>query len=125
MKITQVAQYAEDLDRARRFYADLLRQDAAAVFDPPGLVFFMLDGVRLLLEKGAPSALVYLLVPDVQAAVARLMDGGVEVMAEPRLIFHHEDPSLGPAGSDEWMAFIKDSEGNTIGLVSHSADPSL
>jgi methylmalonyl-CoA/ethylmalonyl-CoA epimerase len=125
MKITQVAQYAEDLDRARRFYADLLRQDAAAVFDPPGLVFFMLDGVRLLLEKGAPSALVYLLVPDVQAAVARLMDGGVEVVAEPRLIFHHEDASLGPAGSDEWMAFIKDSEGNTIGLVSHSADPSL
>jgi hypothetical protein len=29
------------------------------------------------------------------------------------------DDSLGPAGMDEWMAFLKDSEGNTIGLISH------
>ncbi len=27
--------------------------------------------------------------------------------------------ALGPAGTDEWMAFIRDSEGNTVGLVSH------
>lgn len=29
--------------------------------------------------------------------------------------------TLGPAGTDEWMAFIADSEGNTVGLVSHLA----
>ena len=29
----------------------------------------------------------------------------------------HEDDNLGPAGTDEWMAFVRDSEGNTLGLV--------
>ncbi|MDX6521337.1 MAG: hypothetical protein QOF08_1942, partial [Gaiellales bacterium] len=28
---------------------------------------------------------------------------------------------LGPAGHDEWQAFIKDSEGNLVGLVSQYA----
>jgi methylmalonyl-CoA/ethylmalonyl-CoA epimerase len=121
MKITQIAQRASDLNRARVFYGDLLRQEVAAVYDPPGLVFFMLDGVRLLLEREAPSALIYLQVSDVRSEIARLKDAGVEVVAEPQLIFHHDDGTLGPAGSDEWMAFIKDSEGNTISLVSHQA----
>lgn len=34
------------------------------------------------------------------------------------MIFAHEDDLLGPAESEEWMAFIEDSEGNTVGLVS-------
>ncbi|NMR31660.1 VOC family protein [Crystallibacter degradans] len=118
-RITQIAQHASDLDRARAFYGDLLRQEAAAVFDPPGLVFFVLDGVRLLLERGAPSALIYLQVPDVHTEVARLKGAAVEIVAEPQMIFHHDDGELGPSGSDEWMAFIKDSEGNTVGLVSY------
>ena len=29
-------------------------------------------------------------------------------------------PGAYAAGSDEWMAFVTDSEGNTVGLVSHS-----
>jgi len=28
--------------------------------------------------------------------------------------------TLGPAGTDEWMAFFRDSEDNLVGLVSHS-----
>jgi methylmalonyl-CoA/ethylmalonyl-CoA epimerase len=44
---------------------------------------------------------------------------GAEIVAEPELIFRHLDDKLGPAGTDEWMAFVKDSEGNTVGLVSH------
>jgi hypothetical protein len=38
MKITQVAQHAEDLDRARDFYARLLNTQPAGYFNPPGLV---------------------------------------------------------------------------------------
>lgn len=57
MKLVQIAQRAEDLDRASAFYADLLRTAERARFVPPGLLFFDLDGVRLLLERGAPSAL--------------------------------------------------------------------
>jgi methylmalonyl-CoA/ethylmalonyl-CoA epimerase len=36
------------------------------------------------------------------------------------VIFHHDDDTLGPAGSDEWHAFIRDTEGNLVGLVGWS-----
>ena len=118
-RLVQVAQRATDLARATRWYADLLGVEPAATFDPPGLVFFDLDGVRLLLDVGAPSALVYLHVDDIDATVARLREAGVEVTAEPHVIFGHDDDTLGPAGTDEWMAFVKDSEDNLVGLVEH------
>jgi methylmalonyl-CoA/ethylmalonyl-CoA epimerase len=120
MRLVQIAQHAADLDRAARFYSDLLGAPPAARFDPPGLLFFDLDGVRLLLDAGAPSALVYLRVDDVHAALGRLGET-VEVVTEPHMIFHHDDDALGPAGQDEWQAFIQDSEGNTVGLVSFAA----
>ncbi len=119
MRLAQVAQHADDLDRAEQFYAELLQAPATARFDPPGLVFFDLDGVRLLLDVAAPPALVYLEVPDVHARIESLRGRGVEVVTEPHVIFSHHDDTLGPAGNDEWMAFITDSEGNTVGLVSH------
>ena len=62
MRIAQIAQRAVDLDRAVTFYEDLLGSGVAARFDPPGLAFFTVDGVRLLLDRAAPSALVYLAV---------------------------------------------------------------
>ncbi|MFF1829372.1 VOC family protein [Paenarthrobacter sp. NPDC058040] len=118
MRFIQVAQRAEDLDRAAAFYSALLGKGPQAVFDPPGLLFFDVGGVRLLLEKGAPSALVYLEVADIHSAIEGIRARGVQIIAEPHVIFVHEDDRLGPAGSEEWMAFIEDSEGNTVGLVS-------
>ncbi len=117
MRLTQVALYAEDLARARAFYEALLGTPPTAEFDPPGLVFFDLDGVRLLLDGGAPRSLLYLEVDDVRSTVTAL-PAGAEVVSEPHLIFRHEDDRLGPAGAEEWMAFLTDSEGNTVGLVS-------
>ncbi len=119
MRMIQVAQKADDLERATAFYTRLLGAEPTGVFDPPGLVFFDLDGVRLLLDRGAPSSLIYLQVPDGAAAVARLRADGVNIVSEPQVIFHHSDDRLGPAGTDEVMAFISDSEGNTVGLVEH------
>ena len=69
MELTQVAQHADDLGRAQAFYERLLGEPAVAVFDPPGLLFFRLDGTRLLLDRGAPSALLYLQVEDVRDRV--------------------------------------------------------
>ena len=119
MRLVQVAQHADDLARAEQFYTDLLGAGPTASFDPPGLLFFDLDGVRLLLDASAPSALIYLGVADVHESVESLRARGVEIVGEPQLIFSHEDDLLGPAGTDEWMAFVVDSEGNTVGLVSH------
>ncbi len=117
MELVQVAQHADDLDRAAACYERLLGAAPVARFDPPGLVFFDLGGVRLLLDRVAPSALVYLRADDVRARVEQLRADGVEIVAEPHVIFVHEDATLGPAGAAEVQAFVRDSEGNTVGLV--------
>lgn len=120
MQLHQVAQRATELDRAVAFYSRLLGTDPLAVFDPPGLAFFDLEGTRLLLDRLAPSALVYLRVDDVRQTVKRLRTEGVTVDTEPHVIFHDEEGTFGPAGHDEWMAFIRDSEGNLVGLASQN-----
>jgi methylmalonyl-CoA/ethylmalonyl-CoA epimerase len=117
MHLTQVALRATDLDRAAAFYTDLLGTEPTGRFDPPGLLFFDLDGTRLLLDANAPSSMLYLQVDDVRTRVEELR-GRVEVVSEPHVIFEHEDDALGPAGTAEWQAFVTDSEGNTVGLVS-------
>lgn len=123
MRIVQIAQHADDLDRAAAFYTDLLGRPPVATYDPPGLVFFDLDGVRLLVDRGAPSALHYLEVADIDATVERLRAAGVTIEGEPHVIFGHDDDTLGPAGTDEWMAFVRDSEGNLVGLVEQRSRP--
>ena len=117
MNVVQVAQHAEDLERATRFYTDLLGRAPLASYDPPGLVFFDLGGTRLMLETRASSAVLYLRVDDVDAEVARLEAAGVTIAGRPHAIFRHDDDTLGPAGTEEWQAFIVDSEGNSVGLV--------
>ncbi len=121
MTLVQVAQKADDLDRATRFYTELLGHGPSATYDPPGLVFFDLGGVRLLLETRAPSGVVYILVVDIDAEVARLEALGVEITGRPHVIFRHDDDTLGPAGTEEWQAFLTDSEGNPVGLVEQRA----
>ena len=117
MRLAQVAVRATDLDRAETFYERLLGTAATARFDPPGLLFFDLDGTRLLLDAKAPPSLVYLEVPDVREAVETLRVE-VDIESEPHVIFRHEDDTLGPSGCEEWQAFLRDPDGNTVGLVS-------
>jgi methylmalonyl-CoA/ethylmalonyl-CoA epimerase len=119
MRVAQVAQHADDLGRAVAFYEKLLGQAVTASFDPPGLAFFMLDGCRLLIERDAPRALFYLEVDDVRQKTDELRADGIVIQGEPHVILRHKDGSIGPAATDEWMSFILDSEGNTVGLVSH------
>ena len=116
-RLVQVALRATDLDRAAAFYSDLLGAPPTGRFEPPGLLFFDLDGTRLLLDGNAPSSMLYLEVADVRRTVETLRNSA-EVVSEPHAIFTHEDDALGPAGTTEWQAFVTDSEGNTLGLVS-------
>ncbi len=119
----QVAQHADDLGRAVTFYTTVLGASPIATFDPPGLAFLDLGGVRLLLESAAPSALVYLGVPDVRAEVDRLRAAGVQIHTEPHRVHVDSDGAFGDPGWEEWMAFIRDSEGNLVGLASRHAPP--
>ena len=114
MDLVQIAQHADDLERAAAFYTELLGTGPTATYDPPGLVFFDLGGVRLMLSTGSAPATIYLRVQDIDATVARLAD---RVESAPHVIFSHEDATLGPAGTDEWQAFVRDPEGNLVGLV--------
>jgi methylmalonyl-CoA/ethylmalonyl-CoA epimerase len=116
----QVAQHADDLQRAVAFYSTLLGEPPIATFDPPGLAFFRLGETRLLLERGAPSAMIYLRVDDVRSTVEQLRADGVTIANEPHVIYTDDNGLFGPAGAQEWMAFITDSEGNLVGLASQN-----
>jgi methylmalonyl-CoA/ethylmalonyl-CoA epimerase len=115
--LRQVAQHVEDLERATAFYRDVLGLDHMASFDPPGLAFFDLGPTRLLLEAGAPPAILYLAVDDVAATTEELRARGVIIESEPHVLHVDTDGRFGPAGEAEEMAFFRDSEGNLVGLA--------
>ena len=121
MELHQVAQHADDLDRAVAFYSDVLGCEFITKIDPPGLAFLRLGSVRLLLDKAAPSALIYLRVDDVRTTAENLRAAGVPVDTGPHLINTDADGIFGEAGFEEWMAFVRDTEGNLVGLASRHA----
>jgi len=120
-ELHQVAQHADDLDRAVAFYTHTLGCALISTFDPPGLAFLRLGDTRLLLDRNAPSALLYFRVDDVRATADKLRSAGVTIDSEPHLIHTDDEGAFGPAGWEEWMAFFKDSEGNLVGLASRHA----
>ena len=127
MLLHQVAVPVKDVARAVDFYRSLLGDEPIAVFDPPGLAFFRLGETRLLLDAAADEessdlsgGLIYVRVPNVAEAVENLRAQGTEIQGEPHIIFDDTDGTFGDAGEVEWMAFIKDPDGNTIGLASRA-----
>lgn len=120
--LLQVAQRAEDLDRAVAFYHETLGLPLIAKFDPPGLAFVDAGGVRIMLDAIAgadvPGAILYLHVNDIQEAYRDLRSRGLEFLGEPHMINRDEAGNFGPKGAEDWMAFFKDSEGNTIAIAS-------
>ena len=114
--LRQVAQHADDRGRATAFYRDVVGLPLLQEYDPPGLSFFDLGGgTRLLLEEGAGSALLYLDVADIDGERARLESAGVTFVDDVHRI-HVHDGTMAPAGTEEWMTFFRDSEGNLVGL---------
>ena len=123
MKFRQVAQRIENLDRAVAFYNRILGFEPIAVFNPPGFAFYDMDGVRLFLDVNAPAALIYLEVEDVTAKVEELRADGIKVLNEPHVVFPDEGGLFDVPG-DEWLAFVEDSEGNQLGLMSRKPSAS-
>ncbi len=115
-RIGQIAVIARDVARATRFYRDVLGM--RFLFDaPPGLAFFDCGGIRLMLSAPegagteAASSILYFTVPDIHAAHKTLAARGVEFEHPPRVLASLPDHHL-------WMAFLRDSEGNLLGLMS-------
>ncbi len=115
----QVAQRSTDLERSVAFYRDVLGASHIATFEPPGLAFFDIGGVRLMLDaipgafehEGSP---LYFSVDDLDASVAALREAGVAIEEAPTLINKDEAGNFGPAGAEEWMAFFRDPDGNVL-----------
>jgi methylmalonyl-CoA/ethylmalonyl-CoA epimerase len=119
-QIGQIAINIHDLDRAVAFYRDVLGM--RLLFQvPPKMAFFDCNGVRLMLsipedtpeeaELSHPASILYYKVDDLHAAWAALGEHGADLRQEPNLVARMPDHEL-------WMAFFRDSEGNTLGLMS-------
>lgn len=112
--IGQIAVHVQDLDRAVGFYRDRLK--LPFLFQaPPGLAFFDAGGVRLMLSRpegeGGGASILYFRVEDIAQAAAALRARGVTFVDDPHLIAEMDTYDL-------WMAFFRDSEGNTLALMS-------
>jgi methylmalonyl-CoA/ethylmalonyl-CoA epimerase len=112
----QIAVTVEDVERATRFYRDVL--GLPFLFDaPPGLAFFDLDGIRLMLTvpegTEAGSSVLYFRVADLELSYDRLRDRGVTFVGEPHVVHKTDNYELS-------MAAFKDSEGNLMALMRES-----
>lgn len=119
-RLHQVAVHARDLDEAIAFYRDTLGGHFLAKFDPPGLAFFDLSGVRILLEKTGPKATLYFRVDDIHAAFSALRSKGVVFVDQPHLIHRDDAGTFGRPGEEEWMTFFSDPSGNTLALAARN-----
>ena len=114
--IGQIAMNATDIPRAVAFYRDALGM--RLLFEvPPKMAFFDCAGVRLMLslpeqpEYDHAGSVLYFRVDDIVQAHAGLKERGVNFLDDPHLIARMPDHEL-------WMTFFKDSEGNTLALMS-------
>ncbi|TPL75073.1 VOC family protein [Mesorhizobium sp. B2-3-15] len=116
--VRQVALSAgRDLDATLAFWRDVLGMSIHARYDPPGIAFIMAGNVRLLFTDGIPAGNLYLDMSGLEAFYAEAKAAGIPFTAPPALVHRDTEGQFGPAGESEWMAFIKDPAGNTIGLV--------
>jgi methylmalonyl-CoA/ethylmalonyl-CoA epimerase len=115
--VAQIALSVRDIASATVFYRDAL--GLKHLFDAPGMSFFDVGGVRLMLsaqggEPGGKGTLVYLKVADLAAAHAAMAARSVHFEQAPHVI--GRSPT-----SEVSLAFCSDPDGNLIGLMSERA----
>lgn len=112
--IGQIAIRAKDLPRATAFYRDAL--GLPFLFAAPGLAFFQVGGVRLMLggaesaEFDHASSVLYFDVTDILAVHRTLAGRGVHFRDEPHAVHRQGDRAL-------WMSFLDDGEGNLFAIM--------
>ncbi len=111
-EVGQIAVTVEDVERATAFYRDVL--GVPFLFDAPGLAFFDLGGIRLMLSRPEgvepASSVLYFRAADIQASYETLLSHGVEFREAPHVVHRTDDYELS-------MAFFNDSEGNVMAMM--------
>jgi len=116
-RIGQIAITVDDLARAKNFYQNTLGM--TFLFDAGTMAFFQCGNVRLMIgtaERPGPrgGTILYFKVDDIQATFTALQAQVVVFVQNPHHVAKMPDHDL-------WMAFLKDPEDNTIGIMSEVA----
>ena len=111
-EVGQIAVTVEDVKRATAFYRDVL--GVPFLFDAPGLAFFNLGGVRLMLSRPegveSSASLLYFRAADIQASYETLLSHGVEFIEAPQVVHRTDDYELS-------IGSFYDSEGNVMAIM--------
>lgn len=115
--IGQISLTVRDLKRAKDFYQKTLGMQF--LFEAGTMAFFQCGTVRLMIGLGEEAAVIggtilYFKVRDIERAHRVLEGQSVEFVQPPHLIARLPSHDL-------WMAFLRDTEGNTLGLMSEVA----
>ena len=115
-EIGQIALIVSDVAQATTFYRDVL--GLKFLFSAgPNLAFFAAGSVRLMLTKpegkdeAGKNSILYFKVTDLASTHAAILARGAKNEREPALVAKMPDHEL-------WMAFVRDPDGNRIGLMS-------
>jgi predicted enzyme related to lactoylglutathione lyase len=108
-KIAQVSVRTKDLQRATAFYRDTL--GLKVVISNTLISILDCGGITLLLGPSESSSIIYFEVDDIKKTVETLAGRGVKIEEKPNIV--------GQLGNvDVWIAIFKDSEDNSMGLMS-------
>lgn len=112
-QIGQIAIGVHDPAQAKDFYQNILGMKL--LFEAGGMAFFQCGEVRLMIgpTDAPPStrAILYFRVADIHRAHAVLSERNVDFVQPPHLVAKMPDHEL-------WIAFLKDPDGNTLGMMS-------
>jgi catechol 2,3-dioxygenase-like lactoylglutathione lyase family enzyme len=116
--IGQIARAVDNLERAQAWFKDVLGLPHLYTYGK--LAFFDCGGTRLMLEDRSilevanlrNDSVLYFRVADIHRAHDELQGRGVQFTDAPHMIAKHPD------GTEEWMAFFRDSEGAMLAIMS-------
>jgi methylmalonyl-CoA/ethylmalonyl-CoA epimerase len=113
-RIGQIAITVNDLARSTDFYKNVLGM--TFLFDAGNMAFFQCGEVRFMIgtsEEPGPrgGTIVYFKVKDIEETHTLLTAQGVEFQHAPQLVAKMPDHDL-------WLAFLKDPDGNVLGMTS-------
>jgi DNA-binding CsgD family transcriptional regulator/catechol 2,3-dioxygenase-like lactoylglutathione lyase family enzyme len=117
-ELGQIARRVRDVAVAEAWYRDVLGLKHLYTFPSAigDLCFFDCGGTRLMIEKDRDEPgeqnVLYFRVPDINAAFEELKGRGVGFADAPHMI------AKMPDGTEEWMAFFKDCDGQLLGIMS-------